>query len=109
MVEYGKNQMLLLQTLTSFEMKVLLECAKIPRGRVCTYAQVAAAIGKPHAARAVGNALAKNQLAPIIPCHRVIRSDGKIGNYSGKGGAAAKRKMLESEGAGILQHAKVGN
>ena len=88
----------LLRALTPFQRAVLLECARIPKGQTRTYSQVARAIGKPHAARAVGNALAKNPLAPIIPCHRVVRSDGKLGGYSAKGGADRKRKMLEREG-----------
>jgi len=87
-----------LSLLTAFQRAVLLECARIPKGQVRTYSQVARAIGKPHAARAVGNALAKNPLAPLIPCHRVVRSDGKLGGYSSKGGVNGKRIMLEREG-----------
>ena len=87
-----------LSSLPSFQRAVLLECARIPKGQTRTYSQIARAIGKPHAARAVGNALAKNPLAPIIPCHRVVRSDGKLGGYSAKGGMDRKRMMLEREG-----------
>ena len=71
---------------------------KIPRGSVKTYAQVAKAIGKPLAVRAVANAIGKNPYAPKIPCHRVIRSDGSLGGYSGKGGVKTKRFLLQKEG-----------
>ena len=56
------------------------------------------AIGKPLAVRAVANAIGKNPLAPQIPCHRVIRSDGSLGGYSGKGGIKTKRLLLKKEG-----------
>ena len=70
----------------------------IPRGQLRTYSQVANAIKKPNAVRAVANAIGKNPYAPKIPCHRVIRSDGSLGGYSGKGGINAKRKLLKLEG-----------
>jgi methylated-DNA-[protein]-cysteine S-methyltransferase len=63
---------------TMFEKAVLMAVLKIPRGKVSTYKRIAEIIGRPKAFRAVGNALHKNPLAPIIPCHRVIRSDGRI-------------------------------
>ena len=83
---------------TKFQLKVWAYLRKIPRGRVKTYAQVAKAIGKPQAARAVANAIGKNPYAPKIPCHRVIRSDGSLGGYSGKGGVKTKRFLLQKEG-----------
>ncbi len=89
-----------LSTLTSFQRSVLFECARIPKGETRTYSQIARAIGRPHSARAVGNALGKNPLAPTIPCHRVVRSDGKLGGYSARGGQAKKRHLLSRE----LQH-----
>ena len=82
---------------TKFQLKVWTYLKKIPRGRVKTYAQVAKAIGKPHAVRAVANAIGKNPYAPKIPCHRVIRSDGALGGYSGRGGIKQKLKLLRSE------------
>jgi len=85
--------------LTSFERSVLIACSKIPKGQTRTYKQIAKEIGKPHSFRAVANALARNPFAPQIPCHRVIRSDGKIGGYSAKGGTNAKRKLLKKEKA----------
>ena len=71
---------------------------KIPRGSVKTYSQVAKNIGKPLAVRAVANAIGKNPYPPKIPCHRVIRSDGSLGGYSGKGGDKTKRLLLKNEG-----------
>lgn len=86
-------------SLTHFEKRVLLACSKIPRGQVRTYKQIAKEIGKPNSSRAVANALAKNPFAPKIPCHRVIRSDGKIGGYSAKGGSKKKLLLLKKEKA----------
>ena len=83
---------------TSFQLKVWKYLKKIPRGRVKTYTQVAKGIGKPLAVRAVANAIGKNPYAPIIPCHRVIRSDGSLGGYSGKGGIKTKKLLLKNEG-----------
>ena len=83
---------------TKFQLKVWTYLRKIPRGRVKTYSQVAKAIGKPLAVRAVANAIGKNPYAPKIPCHRVIRSDGSLGGYSGKGGLKTKRFLLKKEG-----------
>jgi methylated-DNA-[protein]-cysteine S-methyltransferase len=83
---------------TKFQRKVWAYLMKIPRGSVKTYSQVAKDIGKPLAARAVANAVGKNPYAPKIPCHRVIRSDGSLGGYSGKGGIKTKRFLLKKEG-----------
>lgn len=80
-----------------FYQKVWLACARIPSGKVMTYKQLASSIGHPGAARAVGTALAKNPCAPLIPCHRVINSDGSLGGYSGPGGIKRKRQLLEKE------------
>ena len=83
---------------TKFQLKVWNYLKKIPRGKVKTYSEVAKSIGKPRAVRAVANAIGKNPLAPQIPCHRVIRSDGSLGGYSGKGGVKTKRLLLKKEG-----------
>ena len=83
---------------TEFQLKVWAYLRKIPRGSVKTYSQVAKDIGKPFAIRAVANAIGKNPYAPKIPCHRVIRSDGSLGGYSGKGGVKTKRFLLQKEG-----------
>ena len=83
---------------TEFQLKVWAYLRKIPRGSVRTYSQVAKDIGKPLAIRAVANAIGKNPYAPKIPCHRVIRSDGSLGGYSGKGGVKTQRFLLKKEG-----------
>ena len=83
---------------TKFQLKVWTYLRKIPRGSVKTYSQVAKGIGKPHAVRAVASAIGKNPYAPKIPCHRVIRSDGSLGGYSGRGGIKTKRFLLKKEG-----------
>ena len=83
---------------TDFQIKVWNEISKIPRGKVKTYKDLARLIHKPRASRAVANACGKNPFAPHIPCHRVIRSDGRLGGYSGKGGIKTKKKLLKREG-----------
>lgn len=82
---------------TKFQLKVWNYLKKIPRGEVRTYLQVSKAIGKPRAFRAVANAIGKNPCAPKIACHRVIKSDGSVGGYSGKGGIKKKLELLRSE------------
>ena len=82
---------------TPFQIKVWKYLKTIPEGKVITYKQLAKAINMPKAARAVANACAKNPYAPKIPCHRVIRSDGGLGGYSGPGGIKQKIKLLRSE------------
>ncbi len=85
--------------LSDFQIKVLLAVMRIPKGEVLTYKELAKMVGSPRAYRAVGTAVRKNPLAPTIPCHRVIRSDGSLGNYSAPGGPKKKRAMLKAEGA----------
>jgi methylated-DNA-[protein]-cysteine S-methyltransferase len=86
-----------LRSVTEFERAVLLKAREIPRGEVRTYAWIADQIGHPAAARAVGSALRKNPVPVLIPCHRVVRSDGVIGEYA-LGGSASKRAILAAEG-----------
>ena len=83
---------------SSFELKVWNYLKKIPKGSVKSYKQVAIAIKRPDSARAVANACGKNPFAPQVPCHRVIKSDGTIGGYSGPGGKKTKIKLLKMEG-----------
>ena len=83
---------------TEFQLKVWNEIKKIPKGNVKTYKEIAEIIGNPNSARAVANACGKNPFLIEIPCHRVIRSDGKLGGYSGEGGINAKKKLLMDEG-----------
>ena len=82
---------------TKFQLKVWNYLKTIPKGNVITYKQLAIAIKSPKSARAVANACGKNPYAPKIPCHRVIRSDGGLGGYSGRGGIKKKLRLLRSE------------
>ena len=96
-----KKNALLSSPFSSFEISVWSATRKIPRGRVATYSQIALIIGKPGAARAVGNALRKNPFAPNVPCHRVVRSDGSIGGFNGMKNNPRKEKLLREEGVEI--------
>ena len=82
---------------TDFQRRVWKEISKIPFGETRTYKDLAIAIGKPNSSRAVANACGKNPYPVIIPCHRVIRSDGKLGGYSGVGGVKKKKELLKLE------------
>ncbi|MGA2071278.1 MAG: MGMT family protein [Sedimentisphaerales bacterium] len=86
-----------LSRLSPFARKVLDACKKIPSGKTVSYSQLASMAGSPRASRAVGSALAKNPIPLIIPCHRVIHSDGSIGNFSALGGTSTKKKLLALE------------
>jgi O-6-methylguanine DNA methyltransferase len=86
-----------LAALTTFQQAVLRKTMEIPYGEVRPYAWVAREIGRPRAVRAVGSALARNPIPFVIPCHRVVRADGHIGEY-GAGGPAAKSAVLRTEG-----------
>ena len=82
---------------TNFQIQVWSEISKIPFGKTKTYKEIAVSIGKPNSARAVANACGKNPYPIDIACHRVIRSDGNIGGYSGDGGVKKKMQLLKSE------------
>lgn len=88
-----------------FQRKVLLADHAIPRGRVSTYGRLAARAGNPKGARAAGNVMAGNPFPILIPCHRVIRSDGSLGGYGG--GLVMKRQLLEIEGITFDNRQKV--
>lgn len=94
-----------LASCSPFQQAVLRAEHAIPRGSVSTYRLIAAHLGWPAAARAVGNALATNPFPLIVPCHRAIRSDGHLGGY--QGGAAMKRTLLEMEGVRVDDSARV--
>lgn len=81
-----------------FQKDVLLATYEIPFGEVCTYGDLANLLGKPGAARAVGTALAKNPMALVIPCHRVVGSDRKLHGFAAPDGIKAKALLLELEG-----------
>jgi O-6-methylguanine DNA methyltransferase len=80
-----------------FYKKVWLACLDIPTGSTRSYKWVAERIGSPNACRAVGQALKHNPFAPVVPCHRVIRSDGRLGGYSADGGIIKKKRLLTKE------------
>ena len=84
---------------TIFQKAVWEATGKVPKGKVTTYAAIAKLIGRPKAARAVGNALNKNPYAPKVPCHRVVKSDGSLGGFAR--GASKKKMLLEKEGVKI--------
>ncbi len=81
---------------TEFQRKVYEATSRIPRGEVRSYKWIAERIGNPKAYRAVGNALNRNPLPIVVPCHRVIKSDGGLGGFAG--GVRLKRKLLRAEG-----------
>lgn len=89
-----------LDNFTNFQKEILQTVKEIPYSEIMSYKEAAEAAGYPRAYRAVGNTMRNNPLPLIIPCHRVIKSDGSLGGFSGKEGVAFKKKMigLESEG-----------
>jgi len=94
---------------TKFQIKVWKYLKNIPRGKISTYSKIARAIGYPKAVRAVANAIGKNPNPINIPCHRVVRADGSVGGYSGKGGIDKKIKLLKNENININQLLKYIN
>lgn len=89
-----------LSSLSDFDRRVLREARRIGFGDVLSYGEVARRIGRPRAARAVGGALGRNPVGIVVPCHRVVRSDGSLGGYTG--GVEWKRRLLTLEGSGNL-------
>ena len=83
---------------TIFQKLVWKEIAKIPKGKVITYQDLAFKINRPKSIRAVASACGKNPFLPQVPCHRVVRKDGSLGGYSAEGGINKKKKLLENEG-----------
>jgi O-6-methylguanine DNA methyltransferase len=102
-VNFDKDIPILLDGFTHFARSVLTACRHIRFGRTISYGQLAAKAGSPKAARAIGGVMAKNPLPLIIPCHRVVRSDGKIGGFSAAGGVKLKKRMLELEGKAVTR------
>jgi len=96
-VNFSPDIPIVLDGFSSFCSSVLTACRDIKFGQTISYSALAKRLGRPNASRAAGNALAKNPLPLIIPCHRVVRSDGKIGGFSASGGISLKKKMLELE------------
>jgi len=96
-VNFRKDLPLALDYLSPFTKQVLTACGTIPLGQTTTYSALAKIIGKPRASRAVGSALAKNPIPLIIPCHRVIRSDGSLSGFSAPQGPPLKAKLIAIE------------
>ncbi len=82
---------------SEFQQEVLHACRTIPFGQTVTYAQLADLSGHPGAARAVGNAMAGNLIPLVIPCHRVVAANGRLGGFSAPGGSATKKRLLQLE------------
>ena len=87
-----------------FHARVYVASRAIQAGQTKTYGELAAEIGSPGAARAVGQALAKNPFAPIVPCHRILAAGVKMGGFSAVGGVVTKQRLLEIEGAWPLRN-----
>ncbi|TAK14903.1 MAG: methylated-DNA--[protein]-cysteine S-methyltransferase [Anaerolineae bacterium] len=90
-----------LRAISPFQRSVLMAAREVPRGQVSTYAEIARRIGKPRAFRAVGQALRHNPVPVVIPCHRVVNSDGTLGGYAGVLGSKRKVELLKLEGVMI--------
>ena len=101
-VHFSPDTPVVLDGLSRFSRRVLTACKDIGFGETISYAALAKKIGRPDAARAVGAALAKNPLPLVIPCHRIIRSDGKIGGFSAAGGTSLKIKLLKLEQQALM-------
>ena len=93
---------------TEFQRSVYQNCRRIPYGTIASYAELARRVGRPNAARAVGTCMAKNRIPLIIPCHRIVRADGVIGNFSAPGGSKTKRFLLNLESIGDSPHRSTG-
>jgi methylated-DNA-[protein]-cysteine S-methyltransferase len=85
-----------------FHRKVYDVARTIPPGQTMTYGEIAKRLGVPHESREVGQALGRNPIAIIVPCHRVLGADGRMGGFSASGGVATKRRILELEGASAV-------
>jgi methylated-DNA-[protein]-cysteine S-methyltransferase len=96
-VNFSPDIPVLLDGFSEFQRAVLTACRKVKFGQTITYGELANKLGLPTAARVVGSALARNPLPLIIPCHRVIRTDGSLGGFSGLGGLSLKRRLLAHE------------
>lgn len=96
-IDFSVDPPILLDHATTFSRRVLNACRAIPFGQTRTYSDLAKQVGSPGAARAVGGVMAANPVPLIVPCHRVLRTDGGLGGFSAPGGTAAKQRMLELE------------
>jgi methylated-DNA-[protein]-cysteine S-methyltransferase len=96
-IDFDTTLPVMLDGFSNFIQQVFSACRNIKFGQVITYSDLAKRIGRPTASRAVGNALSKNPLPLIIPCHRVIRSNGRLGGFSAPGGIELKTRLLQHE------------
>lgn len=96
-----------LSCFSPFQQEVYRMVAAIPSGKVLTYAAVAAAVGRPRAARGIGSAMGRNPLPVIIPCHRVVGSSGAMTGYSAQGGVASKQWLLHMEGIRLTETGRI--
>ncbi|MGE5295147.1 MAG: methylated-DNA--[protein]-cysteine S-methyltransferase [Solirubrobacterales bacterium] len=96
-VDFSVDPPAYIENISPFGRKVLLACRAIPFGVAKTYSDLARQIGSPLAARAVGSVMAANPIPLIIPCHRILRTDGGLGGFSAPGGTAVKQRLLEHE------------
>ena len=103
-VDFSKNIPLELDVFSNFVRLVLTACRGIRFGQTSSYGELAKKLGRPTISRAVGGALAKNPLPLIIPCHRVICGDGKIGGFSAPGGKDLKARLLRQEQTSLASH-----
>jgi len=87
-----------LSALGTFQRRACTALRRIPRGKVVSYGRLAVMAGRPGAARAAGAAMARNPLPIILPCHRVVASDGSLRGFSGRGGLQTKARLLSGEG-----------
>jgi methylated-DNA-[protein]-cysteine S-methyltransferase len=98
-VDFRREPPVALEHASPFARKVLAACRRIPFGQTTTYRDLARRVGCPAAARAVGGVMAGNPVPLIVPCHRVLRTDGGLGGFSAPGGLATKQKLLDHERA----------
>ncbi|MBX7169164.1 MAG: methylated-DNA--[protein]-cysteine S-methyltransferase [Pirellulales bacterium] len=84
-------------SMTPFQRRVYERCRRIRPGETLSYAEMATAVGSPHAARAVGNCMARNPVPLVVPCHRVVGSGGGLGGFSAPGGLSTKSRLLAME------------
>lgn len=103
-VDFGLDVSVSLDGFSDFQKAVLATCRSVRFGQTTTYGGLAKKLSRPAAARAVGNALSKNPLPLLIPCHRIIRSDGKIGGFSAPGGKNTKVGLLRHEKATLATY-----
>jgi len=103
-VDFSSDPAVTLNGSHPFARRVLKACREIAFAQTTTYSDLARQAGSPRAARAVGSVMASNPLPLIIPCHRVLRTDGGLGGFSAPGGTAVKQKMLLHERSGRVRH-----